>query len=57
MALMLVSCSHCGYPNLTSPEVCRMKLEVQCEKCEKWFVMSKDTAVLLVPRFDSLKNN
>lgn len=57
MALMLVSCSCCGYPNLTSVEVVRMKLEVQCEECEKWFTINKDASVLYLPRFDYLRDN
>lgn len=37
MALSLVCCKHCNYPQMTSADLLIMELEIQCENCYKYF--------------------
>lgn len=50
MALILATCTCCGYPQLASEDVFWFKLQIQCEQCFKYFGVTEKLMPLFISR-------
>lgn len=40
--LALVQCTYCRYPQLISDDVYELRLEIQCQECQRFFEPTED---------------